>query len=542
MRPPQRPPQAEPPPGRPAPGEPPPVPPRRPPGRPPRHVAPEPGPGTFGQRQPGDVPPGAHPERPARPPVRPPEAGPRRRRRPPNDGVPPDENPTDVLDLGQDLFADADPRDDEYDDLVDEEITGRYYGGVNDADADDGDGEDDDEDGFFDDERAEPEYFGDDRDDRRPRRRGRRLLGWVAALAVIALLGAGAFYGARELLGFGYDDYEGAGERDVVLQVEDGDSTRAIGVKLTELDVVASTEAFITASQEDERILGIQPGFYVVKTKMSGANAVERLVQPDARVGELQLRPGTQLDDIEQPDGTVVDGVFTQLSKASCAELNGESTCVPVKRLREVAATTDLAELGVPEWAVADASKAPEGRKLEGMIAPGVYDVKPGWDARTLLSHVLETSTTRLQAAGLPDAAGASGFSPYEVLVIASLIEREAVKADFEKVSRVIYNRLDQGWKLEMDSTVNYVLDRPAVRTSAADRAKAGPYNTYAVRGLPPTPISAPSKEAIIAAEKPADGDWMFFVKCEENGLSCFSTTLEEHQANVDDAIRRGVF
>ncbi len=498
------------------PAEPPPAA-RRPPPRRPRHGAPEPG----------------HPpaERPVRPPARRPDA-PRRRRRSANDGVPPDENPTEVLDLGPDLFA-----DEEYDDLLDEEIVDDRYGDPDDF------GDYDDEDGFYD-ERAEPEYIDDERPDRRERRprRGKRFLGWIAALAVIVLLGVGAFYGAREVLGFGYDDYEGAGERDVLLEIEEGDSTRAIGDKLAELDVVASAKAFVAASEEDNRILSIQPGYYVMKTKSSGENAVNRLVQPDTRVGELQLRAGTQLDDITQPDGTVTDGVYSLLSKASCTDLNGESTCVPAEELRQVAGTADLAELGVPEWAAGDAAAAPEGRRLEGLIAPGVYHVRPGWDARTLLTEVLQKSALRLQAAGLPDVAGDSGYSPYEILVIASVIEREGVKTDFEKVSRVIYNRMDEGMRLEMDSTVNYVLDRPAVRTTPEDRARAGAYNTYQNTGLPPTPISAPSNEAITAATQPADGDWVFFVKCEENGLSCFSSTLEEHQRNVADAQARGVF
>ncbi|RBM16722.1 endolytic transglycosylase MltG [Prauserella sp. PE36] len=523
LRPAQRSPQAErpprpprqaaaEPPQRPLPSDPP-VP-RRPPARRARHAAPEPGPAP----RPGE-PRGAVPERRPRPPAR--------RRRSPNEGVPPDENPTEVLGLD---FGDRDYRDydeyGDYDDLLDEDIHDEY-----------GDG---------DDERAVPEYFEDEREDRpeprAPRKRRKRFLGWLAALTVIVLLAGGAYYGARELLGFGFEDYEGTGENDVLLHVEEGDSTRAIATKLNELDVVASAEAFVDASADDERVLGVQPGYYVLKTKMSGASAVSGLVAPDARVGELQLRAGTQLDDIQQPDGSVTPGVFSLLSQASCADLNGESTCIPVEELRRVADTTDLAQLGVPEWAAADAARAEPGRKLEGMIAPGVYDVKPGWDAATLLGEVLKTSTLRMQAAGLPDAAGRTGYSPYQILIIASLIEREAVANDFGKVSRVLHNRLAEDMRLELDSTINYVLHQPEVRTNDADRARAGAYNTYRNRGLPPTPIAAPSLEAITAAEEPPEGPWLYFVKCETNGLSCFSVDYQEHLRNRDDAIARGVF
>lgn len=488
--------------------------PRRSAGRRARQGAQEPGPAQQVPRRVAEnaVPPGPPPmERGTRPPARRVDQR-ARRRRSPNDGVPVDENPTDVLDL--DL-------DEDYDDLVD-------------ADADGPDDEDDERDLSLGDDDEPPS--------RRKASSGRRFLGWMAALTVLVLLAGGAYYGARELLGFGYADYDGPGENDVLLQVEDGDSTRAIATKLAELDVVASAEAFVAASEDDERVLGIQPGYYVLKTKLPGAEAVTRLVQDEARVGQLQLRAGTQLDDIAQPDGSVTPGVFSLLSKASCAELNGESTCVEPERLREVAAKTDLAELGAPGWAAGPASEADPRRRLEGLIAPGVYDVRPGWDARTLLSEVLRVSNIRMQAAGLPDAAGSTPYSPYQLLIIASLVEREGVEQDFTKVARVIYNRLDIRMHLGLDSTVNYVLDRPEVRTSSEDRAREGPYNTYRNYGLPPTPISAPSPEAIAAAEDPADGDYLYFVKCETNGLSCFSKTQAEHDAKAKDARDRGVY
>lgn len=432
--------------------------------------------------------------------------------------MPPDENPTEILDLGF---------DDEADEYEDDHESYEDY----------------DED--YDEDRAEPQYFDGDDDEEPPRtrrRHGKRLFGWLAALLVLALLAGGAYYGARELLGFGYEDYPGPGERDVLLHVEDGDSTGAIAAKLQELDVVASSEAFVAASEDDQRVLSVQPGYYVLKTRMSGAGAVGKLVEPTSRVGQMQLRAGTQLDDVTQPDGSVTPGVFAQLSAASCADLNGKSTCVPVEELRRVAETADLAELGVPEWAIEGAERAEPRRRIEGLVAPGVYDVQPGWDAKRLLTEVLTTSATRMQAAGLPDAAGSTGYTPYEILIIASLVEREAVQQDFDKVARVIYNRLEAGQRLQFDSTVNYVLDRPEVRTNDHDRLRAGPYNTYQNTGLPPTPISAPSAEAITAAEEPADGAWMYFVKCETNGLSCFADDYSEHQQNVADARRRGVF
>jgi UPF0755 protein len=276
---------------------------------------------------------------------------------------------------------------------------------------------------------------------------------------------------------------------------------------------------------------------------MSGASAVTKLVDSASRVGQLQIRAGTPLDDIKQPDGKITAGVYTLLSQASCAQLNGKSTCISADELRKTAATADLAALGAPSWAVAPAVAAGQpDRRLEGLIAPGVYDVKPGLTATELLATVVKASALQLQSAGLTAQSGISGQTPYQTLVIASIIEREGVVADFGKISRVIYNRLATNMKLGMDSTVNYLVDRPVITTTDADRAKPGPYNTYLNIGLMPTPIGAPSPEALQAALQPPPGNWMYFVKCETNGLSCFAVTYADQIKNQNDARARGVY
>ncbi|MGH3620252.1 MAG: endolytic transglycosylase MltG [Sciscionella sp.] len=376
-----------------------------------------------------------------------------------------------------------------------------------------------------------------------PKDRGRRrLVIAVVAVVVLALVGAGVWYGLKQVFGFGYDDYQGSGRSDVLIQVQAGDSTNAIAERLLAAGVVASTQAFTYAGEDSDALRGVQPGYYLMKTRMSGKAAVTRIVDKANRVGELQIEPGSRLDDVKQPNGTIIKGIYSKLAAASCAELNGKSTCVSTKDLRRAAATADLASLGVPGWAAGDALRAEAARRIEGLIAPDVYQVRPGDSATELLRTVLTGSAARMQASGLPSIANGTGFTPYQVLVMASLIQSEAIEPDFAKVSRVTYNRLQKNQKLQYDSTVNYVLDRPEIRTAPEDRARAGPYNTYDVSGLPPTPISAPGTEALAAAAKPEDGNWLYFVKCEKDGRSCFAADAKQHQRNIDDAQARGVY
>lgn len=376
-----------------------------------------------------------------------------------------------------------------------------------------------------------------------PKKKRKKTGLWIGMVLVLALIGAGGYYGYKQLTGIGdYEDFAGQGEGDVVVEVKSGDSTGDIATTLVDAGVVASSRAFVAAAEANADVRGVQPGYYVMKTKASGTAAVSKIVDPKSRVGAMDIKPGAQLENITVSKEKVVKGITTMLSDASCADLNGKSTCVKPEQLTEVVKTADLAKLGVPDWAVPDASKAEPKRRLEGLIMPGVYHVRPGSTAEELWRQLVGESATRMQALGLPDIAKDTGYTPYQVLVMASLIEKEAITKDFGKVSRVTYNRLHESMKLEYDSTVNYVLHRPMIRTKPEDRAKVGPYNTYGNTGLPPTPISAPGENALDAAVKPEKGEWLFFVVCEKDGTSCFAKTNDEHNANRDKAQANGAY
>jgi UPF0755 protein len=239
----------------------------------------------------------------------------------------------------------------------------------------------------------------------------------------------------------------------------------------------------------------------------------------------------------------VVPGYISAITAAACVPLNGQQSCFTADELWQVAETADPAALGVVEWAADGVRAAPDPRKrLEGTILPGDFDIPPGSTPEQALKAVVSASAALWNGTDIIADAASRGVTPYQAAIMASLIEREAIASDMPKVSRVIYNRLGIGMKLEFDSTVNYALNRASIATTADDRANPSPYNTYAQPGLPPTPISSPGPDAVAAALDPAEGSWLFFVKANEKGESCFSITVEQHDACVAQARANGVF
>jgi UPF0755 protein len=427
-----------------------------------------------------------------------------------------------------DIATDVYPRyeDDQYAEYEDDEYDDDYY---------------EDDEPYADEEDAEqPAEL-----DKPGRRRRRRKITWSIVAVLVVLIGGGAYFGVRQVIGLGfYPDYSGDGDTDTVFEISSGDLPRDIGSNLQQAGVVKSSEAFVKAAKENPAINHVQPGFYIVREHMSGAAALTALIDPTRRVGRLEVRSGWQLDDTKSTTGVVTKGIITRISDASNATLNGQSTRLSADTLQNAIANTAPAALGVPDWAASSFAAAEPKHRLEGLIAPGVYNLKPGENAAQTLKRILQQSVDQLQVAGLPGTGQqSSGFTAYQILIMASIVEREAGTAtDMPKVAQVLYNRLKLPMHLQLDSTVDYALDRPMVATSVADEPLAGAYNTYGNPGLPPTPISSPSTAAIQAAEQPADGPWLFFVVCQKDHSSCFAVTGAEHNRNIAIAHANGVF
>lgn len=171
----------------------------------------------------------------------------------------------------------------------------------------------------------------------------------------------------------------------------------------------------------------------------------------------------------------------------------------------------------------------------EGYLFPATYPVTSQTTPGTLLASMVRTANEKLATRAVADGGKAHGMTPYQTATLASIIEAEAdSRADMGKVARVVHNRLAKSMPLQMDSTINYALNRSTVDTTLDDTRIDSPFNSYERQGLPPTPIDSPGLEAMTAAVAPTPGDWLFFVTVRP-GDTRFSTTYEEHKKHVAD-------
>lgn len=375
---------------------------------------------------------------------------------------------------------------------------------------------------------------------RRRRAIGRAVLGVLVVIVVAAIVVGSKMW--HTMFGIG-DDYSGDGKRDIVIQVQASDSTTMVGETLQNQGVIATVRAFVNAAHGNAAINSIQPGFYRMRTEIPAASAVARLADPGNRVGKLVIPEGRQLDDTTDTKSNVVTpGILTLISRATCVDLDGNRRCVSTDDLRAAASNTPPIALSVPAWAIQPVAElGSDHRRLEGLIAPGTFNVDPSASAPDILTNLISAGSVVYTQSALMETAQAMRLSPYDILVVASLVQQESYSQDFAKVAQVIYNRLNAHHTLEFDSTVNYPLDRREVATSDADRALKTPWNTYVSQGLPATAICSPGIDALHAAEHPEPGDWLYFVTIDAQGTTLFTRDYKQHLANIELARHNGV-
>ncbi|MFE9371121.1 endolytic transglycosylase MltG [Streptomyces sp. NPDC006711] len=196
---------------------------------------------------------------------------------------------------------------------------------------------------------------------------------------------------------------------------------------------------------------------------------------------------------------------------------------LPPGTAKKAAATTDL--------------KLPVEAKgnPEGYLYPATYPVKEDATPGGLLAYMVATAKGRFGQDRITEGARSSGLTVYQLVTIAGIVQAEADSAaDMGKVARVIRNRLAQGMPLQMDSTLNYALNRSTPATTTRDTKTDSPYNTYEHKGLPPTPIGNPGQQALDAAIRPTPGNWLYFVTVAP-GDTRFTDSYAQHLLNVGE-------
>jgi UPF0755 protein len=242
------------------------------------------------------------------------------------------------------------------------------------------------------------------------------------------------------------------------------------------------------------------------------------------RAGTYTLTTGMTLDEI-------VDVLSTPPKVVPTANV----LIPPGYRLTQIADRLHTT-LGISTQAFLDAAQSgsyslppylPQGSStVEGFLWPETYRfAKHGTTPDDLITRLLQQFET--DATDLPWTNAAKlGMTPYQIVVVASMIEKEAtLDADRPKVAAVIYNRLARGMTLGIDATVGYIDPDPSNGLTSSDLAIDSPYNTRLNPGLPPTPIASPGVESLKAALSPADVPYLYYVACGTHGASRFSTT-----------------
>jgi UPF0755 protein len=242
----------------------------------------------------------------------------------------------------------------------------------------------------------------------------------------------------------------------------------------------------------------------------------------DARAA-LEEGPRLDFTDITVPEGKWVSDV---------AEI--------VSAVPGLDASAFTAELG--SQVVRSLYQPQDVTNMEGLLFPDTYRIDQNEDEQAVLARMVTKLDEVATELGYAEAAARVGRQPYEVLIVASLVEAEAkVDDDRAKIARVIYNRLEQGMPLGIDATVYYALQRRGGSLTRSDLAVDSPYNTRVNPGLPPTPIGLPGRASLEAAINPEPGPWLYYVLSDEQGHHAFSESYEEFQRNVAAARRNGL-
>ncbi len=332
----------------------------------------------------------------------------------------------------------------------------------------------------------------------KPKRRSGVIAGLIASLVIILALAGGAFYVYRAYQAkYHPPDFTGQGTSTVTVHVPAGATPTSLAPVLYHLGVVASTRAFILAAKANASA-ELEPGYFTLHKDMNAALAWKLLINPK---DQIQSK-------ITIPEGLRVSNVLFTLAKADPAITHAQYA----RAIKQVAA------LGLPAYA---------GGNPQGYLFPDTYSIPPHTTALAVLKQMVAQFKVESGIVNLPAAAKTAEVSQSHIIIVASLVEAEGGNpTDYPKIARVIYNRLNAGMKLQLDSTVLFGLGKYGIQATDQELQSKSPYNTYLHAGLPPGPIDNPGDAAIRAALHPAPGPWLYFVTVNpKTGLTKFTSS-----------------
>ena len=303
-----------------------------------------------------------------------------------------------------------------------------------------------------------------------------------------------------------FQPFKGDGEGEVRVQIPTGATVTQIGDILEENDVISSALFFRTRVTLGGDRGDLKPGSYKLKHDMSYSAAIDALSEgPPKDVVTVTIPEGRSRAEIAPiAKGAGLDGSYEDASVRSQA--------------------IDLSEY-----------KAGSAENLEGFLFPATYELKSSATADDLVAKQLDAFKENFDGVDMRYAKD-KNLTPYDVLIIASMVEREAsVDRDRPLIASVIYNRLKAGIPLGIDATIRFATGNWTEPLKMSELALDSPYNTRTNAGLPPGPIGNPGLESMEAAAHPAKTDYLFFVvkPCGE-GEHVFAETDAEFQQYVD--------
>ena len=351
----------------------------------------------------------------------------------------------------------------------------------------------------------------------------RRVLRLAAPVAVVAilLLGAGGMWYVRQV------NPSGLGTVASSFTVNEGDSLADVSKRLESEGLISIAWVFRFYVERHGGI-DLQPGYYSIKAKDHMGNIMRVLSTP----------PSQTYQSVTFPEGFTISQIGERLE---------ENTRLSASKFEALAESGTIRSVYQPGLSVS----------LEGMLFPDTYQISGSQSEAQVAERMVALMERVGRQEGLDNAQAKVGYTPYQVLIVASMVEREAkVEEDRAKIARVIYNRLALRMELQIDATLLYKQD-PNL-SFAELKAIDTLYNTYIHKGLPPTPIANPGRASIRAAlnptpnppsgdpicvnlPRPTDCKYLYYVVADKNGAHVFAATYEQHLANVEKAREKGL-